>query len=52
MSAVPKPQAPFTAIPIRKRGPIACIGSPLSGGTTKKATAVRTTAPTKIQAAQ
>src|SRR5680860_1900007 len=50
MSAVPKPQAPFTESPIRKRGPIACMGSPLSGGTTKKATAVNATAPTTIQA--
>ena len=51
-SAVPKPQAPFTARPMRKRGHRACIGSPFSGGTTKKATGVSATAPTTIQAAQ
>ena len=51
-SAVPKPQKPLSISAAAKRGQSSGIGSPLIGGTTKKATSDSATAPTTIQPAQ
>jgi len=51
-SAVPNPQLPLSIMETRKRGQSSGTGSPLIGGTTKKATSGSAVVATMIQLAQ